>query len=295
MSIKLSGIRRGLTLVELLVVMVIMLVLATIVVAFAPGFQDAQKVARGADQLQGLLLTARQWAKKDRVPTGLRLSISNNVVTDLQYIQQPSTYMVPYATPALPPGQQPIARSISITGSTATVDTTSAVASGQTAGDFLAGGTNPVQAGDYLVLHEAIYSITGVGATQLTLGSALPANITSVPPTTDYYFVRGPRPLTGESTLKLPQDVVIDMAQSIVPGSNGVQYDILFSPSGELLAPASSNKVILWVRDITKPAGATDDTLIAIDMRTGLIAAQPVNVGGPDLYLFTKDGRSSGL
>src|SRR5258708_2097886 len=101
MITKLSGFRRGMTLVELLVVMVIMLILATIVVAFAPGFQDAQKVGRGADQLQGWLLMARQWAKKDRIPTGLRLIVNNNGVSDLQYIQQPPTFTVPYALPPL--------------------------------------------------------------------------------------------------------------------------------------------------------------------------------------------------
>ena len=115
---KSSGARRGITLVELLVVMIIMVILATVVVAFAPGFQDAQKVGRGSDQLQGWLLMARQWAKKDRLPTGIRLNVTNvsgvAAVTDMQYIQQPSTYIVPYAVPAQAPGQQPLARRISI-------------------------------------------------------------------------------------------------------------------------------------------------------------------------------------
>src|SRR5436305_13633665 len=93
-----SNIRRGMTLVELLVVMVIMLILATIVVAFAPGFQDAQKVGRGADSLQGWLLMARQWAKKDRVPTGLRFLVNNGVATDLMYTQQPPNFTVPFAS-----------------------------------------------------------------------------------------------------------------------------------------------------------------------------------------------------
>jgi prepilin-type N-terminal cleavage/methylation domain-containing protein len=306
---KSSGKRRGITLVELLVVMIIMVILATVIVAFAPGFQDAQKVGRGADQLQGWLLMARQWAKKDRVPTGIRLSVTNvsgvAAVTDMQYVQQPPTYTVPYATPAQAPGVQPLARRISITGNTATLDTSpwaaSPQVSGQTPGDFLGGGTNPVQVGDYLVLHQAMYSITAVSVTQLTLGSALPASIPSVPLTTDYYFVRAARPLTGESTIKLPQDVIIDMStgHSSQTAVAGATVDILFSPSGELLTPQFSGvgKVILWVRDVTKPAGNTSDTLIVIDMRTGLIAAQPVNTDPTlgDAYIYTKDGRSSGL
>ena len=312
MARRLCGIRSGVTLVELLVVMMIMLILATIVVAFAPGFQDAQKVGRGADQLQGWLLTARQWAKKDRLPTGLRLSVTNGAstgfVTDLQYIQQPSTFIVPYGVPAQPPGQQPIARRIGITPLTATTSqasldtgwTASPQVGAQIPGDFLGGGTNPIQIGDYLVLHETIYSVTAITATQLTLGSGLATAITSIPATTDYYFVRSPRALTGESTLKLPQDVAIDMtstsATNIAANSQGY-VDILFSPSGEVLAPTmtSIGKVVLWIKDSTKPAGYTNDTLIAIDMRTGLIASQPVNLSGGDPYLYTKDGRSSGL
>jgi prepilin-type N-terminal cleavage/methylation domain-containing protein len=330
---KASGKRRGITLVELLVVMIIMVILATVVVAFAPGFQDAQKVGRGADQLQGWLLMARQWAKKDRVPTGIRLSVNNvsgvAAVTDMQYVQQPPTFTVPYATPAVNPGQQPLARRISLapsgTTSAATLDmswtaspqlsppTVSAV---QQQGDFSGGlgfasggaagaATWPVQIGDYLVLHQSMYSITGFGSAvspfcdTLTLGSPLQTGITSIPATTDYYFVRASRPLTGETTIKLPQDVIIDISQSLGLPSTAVgkTVDILFSPSGELLSPqfSSIGKVVLWVRDVTKPPGNTSDTLIAVDMRTGMIAAQPVNVGGADLYLFTKDGRSSGL
>src|SRR5271154_6759625 len=97
MARKLSGQRRDVTLIEMLVVMVIMVILATIVAAFAPGFQDRQKVARGADLLQQWLLTARQWAKKDRIPTGIQLTVVKGAVTDMQYIQQPSIYRVPYA------------------------------------------------------------------------------------------------------------------------------------------------------------------------------------------------------
>ncbi len=100
-----TGLAVAMTLVELLVVMVIMLMLATIVVAFAPGFQDAQKVARGADQLQMWLVSARQTAKSARVPSGLRLFINNGKVNELQYIQQPAIFTVPFAVPGQASGQ----------------------------------------------------------------------------------------------------------------------------------------------------------------------------------------------
>jgi prepilin-type N-terminal cleavage/methylation domain-containing protein len=313
--------RRALTLVELLVVMVIMLVLATIVVAFAPGFQDAQKVSRGADQLQGWLLTARQWARKDRVPTGIRFTVANNIVTDLQYIQQPPTFIVPYAVPALSPGLQPISRRISLNTNggvtTASLDLigSTPLQPGQSISDFSGGlGMNslttfsqqwPVQVGDYIVIHETICAVAGLGSSPqanglcdlITLASTPSGNLGTLPPTTDYYFVRSPRALTGETTLKLPQDVAIDLTlgKSVFPPTNG-QYDIIFSPSGEVLSPAYTQygKVIFWILDPTKPAGSTQDTLIAVDIRTGLIAAHPIGPSNMP-YQYTMDGRSSGL
>jgi prepilin-type N-terminal cleavage/methylation domain-containing protein len=313
--------RRALTLVELLVVMVIMLVLATIVVAFAPGFQDAQKVSRGADQLQGWLLTARQWARKDRVPTGIRFSVVNNAVTDLQYIQQPPTFIVPYAVPALTPGLQPVSRRISLNtaGSvtTASLDImgSTPLQPGQSISDFSGGlgmsslATSsklwPIQVGDYLVIHQTVCSVASFGSSPtaaglsdlITLASPAPGNLGTLPPTSDYYFVRAPRPIVGESTLTLPQDVTIDFSagKSVFTPTNG-QFDILFGPSGEVLSPSSSTigKIVFWILDPTKPAGNTQDTLIAVDIRTGLIASQPVGPAGSP-YAYTTDGRSSGL
>lgn len=331
--------RRGMTLVELLVVMVIILILATIVVAFAPGFQDAQKVSRGADQLQGWLLMARQWAKKDRVPTGLRLFVTNNQVTDLQYVQQPPTYTVPFNIGSVPPNF----RRLTTLATPSTLQLEPATAAGSVLapgglgappniGDF-SGGSGllsdrsawPVQAGDFLVIKGSIYQVIDFSSSTSPPGPPGECDrvtvATNVNPvlvngsgtnvfTSDYYFVRGPRPLTGESTLKLPQDVaiIIDSGQpnyrsNVSPNASGV-IDILFSPSGEVLSPVSSNKVILLIRDVTKPIlsqtgslNILDDTLIAVSSRTGLIAAQPVNPDPAlgDYYYYTRDGRPSGL
>ena len=82
--------RVALTLVEMLVVMSLVALLAALVVAFVPRLQEHQKANRGAEQLQGWLLIAKQWAKRDGVPTGLRLSPGvSGLCTSLQYIQQP--------------------------------------------------------------------------------------------------------------------------------------------------------------------------------------------------------------
>jgi prepilin-type N-terminal cleavage/methylation domain-containing protein len=323
MPILQESARRGLTLVELLVVMMIILILATIVVAFAPGFQDSQKVARGADQVQGWLLMGRQWAKKDRTPTGIRLLINNGVATDLLYIQTPPSFTVPFGVPGLSPTQQaatpqPLFRKISVqtnaagTTTTVSLDLTAAVQPFQNVGDFAGGQFNSgdstkwaVQPGDSLVIHGTICLVGSVSATnpvsniadQITLSTPLTGNLLNIPATTDYYFVRGARALSGESTLKLPQDVAVDTSKGIPSTTGTGQLDILFSPSGELLSPSTSTvgKVILWVRDTSKLDSKTsDETLIAIDIRTGLIAAQPVGPAS-DPFVYTRDGRPSGL
>src|SRR5438874_732372 len=85
--------RSGLTLVELLVVLALMLLLAALGVAFVPKAAERAKSSRGADQLQGWLLIAKQWAKKDGVPTGIRMISDGNLYArDLQYIQTPDDF-----------------------------------------------------------------------------------------------------------------------------------------------------------------------------------------------------------
>src|SRR3989442_1738471 len=105
---KSSSRRRAFTLVEMLVVLALILMLTAVAIAFIPRVTERQKTARGADQLQGWLFIARQWAKRDGRPTGLRIqqgriypsaaSPNANYRTELQYIQQPAPYWLPGTT-----------------------------------------------------------------------------------------------------------------------------------------------------------------------------------------------------
>ena len=64
--------RKGLTLVELLIVMAIVVMFAALVAAFYPSASSSNQISKYATTIQSALLSARNRAKTDRLPTGLR-------------------------------------------------------------------------------------------------------------------------------------------------------------------------------------------------------------------------------
>ncbi|TMQ31235.1 MAG: hypothetical protein E6K70_22970, partial [Planctomycetota bacterium] len=148
--------------------------------------------------MQGWLFIARQWAKRDGRPTGVRIqqgriyptpaSPNPNYRTELQYIQQPPPYWLPQT-------------SLTIGGSTATFSPTIDFSNGNqpNQSDWIV----PQLGGDYLeVQRRDVYPIISVS--QSTAGAGNPYDILSLAPTssasvttTDYQIFRAPRPLAG--------------------------------------------------------------------------------------------------
>ncbi len=127
-------------------------------------------------------------------------------------------------------------------------------------------------------------------------------------PRLSYRILRGPRPMIGQQPINLPSDVVIDIpgyanmphppqsSVAVPTDSQTGQLDILFAPSGKVLRDAgTTGKVVFWVWDSTGNPMAQEQTLVVIYTRTGMVASQPVNVGGVDPYFYIKDGRASGM
>src|SRR5437899_338806 len=86
--------RSGLTLVEMVVVLTIFLTLTALTLAVIRPFREDRLLTVAANQLQGWLVTARQYALRDRVPTGLRLlpAVGDaRLITLLQFIRQPDS------------------------------------------------------------------------------------------------------------------------------------------------------------------------------------------------------------
>ncbi len=301
------GRRPGFTLIELLVVMAIIAFLAALLVLIGPAILKSDQSSRGAQSLQGILFIAKQQALRDRNPYGIRLlresnnptnpdgtpNLAYSQVRSFQYIQQPGNFTG---------GQVMVTQ-----GSTDvkfTVDLTGGLGADSTLW--------PVQPGDYLqVSTDAYHLIKVVGVTSggtpdpQSLVLAYPySGASTATPTDQYRIARGPRPVAGEDTIFLPDDVVVDMGANrsiLTPDPATGNLDILFMPSGAIQGPAGrSGKIILWVRDAdpNNPSVSSspgDQTLITIFTRTGQIGAYPVDLNGPDPYSFTLDPRPAGL
>ncbi len=307
--------RQAFTLIELLVVITIIVILAGLTAVYFPRFQDQE---RGADLVQGWLLGAKMQAKRDGVPTGLRLNLTGNIVTTVSYIKQPDNY----------------AQGIYVGANT---NTTLGPTFGWPRANFnlpggvafnapitLSGSTEPfvVQPGDYLelfgggVLHRIANDPSAVGTNTLILEqftAPLPAP-TGLSTATNYRIIAQPRTISGEQTLTMPTNVAISFETPLstnpaltlsqnVPLRNATFLEILFAPSGAVIGQGTgTGQIILWVRDITDPmvVSPTPDwvlgkgTLITIQPRTGSIAAHPA-ASGSNPYAFTLDGRSSGM
>jgi prepilin-type N-terminal cleavage/methylation domain-containing protein len=303
--------RSAFTLVELIVVIGILAALAALIVLIFPRLQDSQRVAKGADVVQGQLFLAKQMALRDQAPRGLRFIPDPNdqLIHSVQLIEQPLPYNVGTVT--------------SINTATNVVTLSVLVAN-------FASGT--IQQGDFLDLYaagdsytsgtpHAMHYISSVssnaqGFVTLTLATT-PTGTIQTPCT--YRVVRSPRPMVGINPLNLPEDVVVDWSLAAYkpsppnPPPPTVQHpapcptvaagqgafgslnlnlspsgtlDILFDTSGSVLGVPGAGKIVLWVYDST--TGWTYNTI------TGLsIAPVSASPGTPEQILvavYTRTG-----
>jgi prepilin-type N-terminal cleavage/methylation domain-containing protein len=311
--------RHAFTLIELLIVIGIIVLIASLGFLLIPNLDRNKGVPNATTQLQGWINLSKQQALRDKSPRGIRLiNDGNGRCTSLQYIEQPE--------PVAPRGPGIY---LELTTPTA----------GLTMAALKNGSTNPatpmtwegVQPGDYLELTcgptgvALITAVAGPNNSVLTLDRQIegveppppPPPVVPPPPvtTTNFRVLRGPRALAGEPTLQLHKDVYIDLTSCFpcpvnlgpVIGPNGEPYgnsstgylpwgpgnniDILFNSTG-VVGNAPIGRFILAVRHVDRP---NDMLFITVYTRTGKIATHSVNDSGGDPYLFTRDGSSPGL
>jgi prepilin-type N-terminal cleavage/methylation domain-containing protein len=289
---KVPSCRRAFTLVEMLITLAIMLLLAGLIVAFAPRFQNSERASRGADLVMRWLLVAKQQARRDGIARGVHLVVgSDGFARSMEYIEQPSDYILGAVT--------------ATTASTADIST-------DLTGGFATPALWAVQPGDFLEINgappECLIATGGIlPATPAPGQTRLTVTYGNLPPVTSaarYRIIRAPRPTQGLSPLDLPQNVAIDLNPQTGPGNFvgtlpstlAANSNILFLPSGAVRHTGfGMNKIMLWVHDTTDPTPNGQHTLITVYTSTGLIAAHPIDTSSGDAYSFTRDGRSSGI
>jgi prepilin-type N-terminal cleavage/methylation domain-containing protein len=250
--------RRAFTLVELLIVMALILLLAALAVVFYPDLSTSERARRGALNIQGWMLIAKQRAKRDGLPTGLRfLTYSTMAPTgrnctfcnQIVYIQQPPDFAVGRCTATSAPDVTPM---------TATLNTNVQASQYSQTG---AEDEFDIQNGDYFELYGGgfvrqilsvsvttspspsstltmLYNNPLAGSTQLSmpmLGSTTSPSVPATSPTNagpNYRVIRQPRELPGEPVLTLPNNVAIDLTSpgSPVGGVAGVTIQAWSNP-----------------------------------------------------------------
>lgn len=282
--------RPAFTLVELLVVIALILVLATLsAIYIAPAFADNKNVLRGADRVVSTLLIARQRALRDQAPRGVRFAVdtSTGYAQNLLYVEQPDPYR----------GSSPNS-TVTFSGTTASfsndVNLVGAGAASGLVDDYT------VQPGDWLqIAGPTNFQIAAITSPTT---ATLYRTFTALPLPVRYKIIRHARPIAGEEPVLLPQNVAVNIGMSssvpsrTIAGSANTLYEIIFDPAGGVINQPSGTPIVLWVNDQTvdNPAEANTTRLIAIYPRTGLIATHPIGPAGDPLQ-YALDGKSSGL
>lgn len=296
---------RGFTLVELLVAMSVIIIFASLTAAFYPGLKADNAVSRVSVVVQSNFVAARQRAKRDRVPTGIRLQFdADNRCTQLLIVQKPDD--LNYNTLG------------AITG---------------TNGSLMTFQQPLVQAGfeDYIFPYDLIVNNnTGESFVAKTVppnpGNQVQVDLTFSTPSFNYYpfidyrVIRLPRTIPGESKVDIPDEYELSLVRSEDVKNDPVKYplwdkprsnlpiavngafDILFDPNGSVSSLGQKGDVVLWLHKFTnQPNDFSNDALICIRKVTGKVGSfsvDPVNKSNPnDVSPFglTKDPRNEGL
>ncbi len=274
--------RDAFTLVELLVVISIMAILATLTIAFFPNAASSQREARAAMSVQGWLNIAKQRALRDQVPFGIRL-IQNPAdatqVIEAQYIQQPDDFTggVVASVPLLSPIEflvfsPPV--------------------------DLLNGNApmNPAEQRFWAVQPGDSIELMGTGLVrqiidimdQTTLKISPPLTYPITIPTSSYRIIRAPRP-AGDEKLSLPDNTFIDIGTNATfksplpptdPNVGSGFADIVFGPSGQVISRnVATPNIHLWVRspnqDYPTDVFRGDPTIVSVFVRSGFVGAYP--------------------
>ena len=106
--------------------------------------------------------------------------------------------------------------------------------------------------------------------------------------------------------MQLGQNTVIDYRTTPAVTTLGVNavagtFDVLFTPSGQVFAPASNSVIALWVRDPNKTtnpfdfANAGEQVLVVVYPKTGMISTSLVHPDLNDAHKNAREGINAGI
>ncbi|MBN9520626.1 type II secretion system protein [bacterium] len=321
------GHRAGFTLIELLVAMAVIVTLATIAVVVIPQAIERDRTTDAASTVRQHLMIAKTRATRENDGRGLRFIVAldpNNPAktnplwaTEIQYIESaPKVIPNPLGLTG-PADPYVVFDHTNANGPTCTIVNVTAAdevcqiidhdllanwfptlycpvlgpdAFGRPQRFQIIGKTAAAPNAYTLALDRYPTTLMGAGTQQRVYRFAVEARS---------------RPLLGEPSIPLPKNLCVDLEASIPPaqlvslpgGTKAfIDYEIMFSPNGQLIYPEAAGAVHLWVRDYTRYPGnpakndglnpATynyaafeqggDQQLVSIKAKTGSLGVFPV-------------------
>ena len=299
MSIKIKNrllSRRGMTLVELLVVMSIMLTFAAITAAFYPSISSDNQIAQASNKIQNLLVGARQKARRDNNVTGVRFfpDLNNpSAATQMMLVQKP----VDLTGNSL---------SAKIVYSPPNIISFSDNANNPWPVWGFATGEDLIMANDILVdpltNNSTKITVKGASANQMLINSAFCTPTFSTP--LNYKIIRQARIVPGEEAIPMPEGYEILLGANffgpkVNPSDSSI--DVCFEKTGAVYQIDFAANVYIWVHKTGSIKYSEDDAIIGIQRNNGKVAVFPVglvdfgNSNLHDPFKFARNPTNEGL
>lgn len=265
-------IRKGMTLVELLVVMSIMVTFAAITAAFYPSISSDNQIAQTANKIQNILVGARQKARRDFNATGVRFfpdATNPSSATQMMLVQKPVDLTglslgASLHQPQLLTNPTIIQFSIPVWGFPTGEDLIMA-------NDIF---VEPVTNNSTQILSK------GVLNTQMIIKSNFYSpNINPANPILNYKIIRRPRIVPGEEAIPMPDGYEILLGANfygpkVNPSDSSI--DVCFEKTGALYQIDFASNVYIWVHKTGSTKYAEDDAIIGVQRNNGRVAVFPV-------------------
>ncbi|RLS25178.1 MAG: prepilin-type N-terminal cleavage/methylation domain-containing protein [Planctomycetota bacterium] len=310
--------RNAMTLVELLVVMAIIVIFTAMTAAFYPANQADRELSRFSNTVQSALLSARNRAKAERLPTGIRFyADSNGKVGSVVLIQKPApldAYTVGAGTlgqlTATPVESPPMSGVIVATDFT--FPPTYPIQNNVKLGDFIALDSGDVAKID--VIDPPSNSVRSLSVSYSSgFSFTMPTSITK------FKVYRSPIEISGDTPFELSNIIDIfyigsagSLTSAPISLSVSGAFDIIFNPDGSL--NNSTSEVYLHLHNFEAFIGTAPsysdgnfsrDAILAVRKMSGSIGVyevgQPIDFSNSNditkhnPILFAKDPRNKGI